>query len=86
MNDEAKVELYSSLTDIQKRILEKKHEIDSIVERVDQLKKSAPHGDDAHKAGVKLRFEKNRLVELQCKEVEIKNTIETLKWNTNGKG
>lgn len=80
MSDENKADYYSELTEVQKKILEKELEVESIADRVTILMKTEWGSDNLHKANVKHRFEKSRLVELRCKEVEITNKIALSKW------
>ena len=76
---EKKLLLYDDLTALQKSILEKELEIESIKERLEDLK-SKPDADydDVHKATVKYRAERTRLTKLKCKEVEVSNNIKAL--------
>jgi len=80
---------YNQLTDVQQKILEKELEVESIKERLDDLKEKVPTASDGvksiyisdqlkdalHKAGVKYRFEKTRLLEIKSKEVSLLNKI-----------
>ena len=62
-------ELFDQVSEVEKDIIRKEAEIDSVLERLIDL--DDKDGDDAHRAKTKLRHERERLVELKCKHTDI---------------
>jgi len=66
------------LTEVRVAIIRKEAEIESIRERIAELEASAAFSstrDDLHKAKLKLKFEKERMVELRCKHAELEVSV-----------
>jgi len=69
------VEFLRELSDVRVSIIRKEADIESIAERVYELSNNGDIGlqntDDLHRAKKKLKFEKERLVELKCHNAEL---------------
>lgn len=59
----------TELAFVRTEIIKKEAEIESVADRLDALTDKT--GDDAHRAKTKLRHEKERLVELRCRNAEL---------------
>jgi len=64
------------LAEVRKQIIRKEGEIESVAERLEDI--TDLNGDDAHKARTKLRHERQRLLDLKCRQVELEVQ---LAWN-----
>jgi|TARA_B100000035_G_scaffold264604_1_gene236691 ElaB/YqjD/DUF883 family membrane-anchored ribosome-binding protein len=57
--------------------IRKEAEIESVAERLEALLDKT--GDDAHRARTKLRHERERLLEMKCKEAELEIDVEAMR-------
>ena len=57
--------------------IRKEAEIESVAERLEALLDKT--GDDAHRARTKLRHERERLLEMKCKEEELEIDVEAMR-------
>jgi prefoldin subunit 5 len=69
-------DILQDLTDVRIQIIRKEADIESISERIAELRSTSSDDlpkamDDLHKAKLKYKFEKERLVELKCKNAEL---------------
>ncbi len=77
--NQVNVEFLRELSQVRVGIIRKEADIESIADRVAELTKSGDKSldralhvnDDLHKARLKLKFEKERLVELKCRNAEL---------------
>lgn len=57
--------------------IRKEAEIESVAERLEALLDKT--GDDAHRARTKLRHERERLLEMKCREAELEIDVEAMR-------
>lgn len=57
--------------------IRKEAQIESVAERLEALLDKT--GDDAHRARTKLRHERERLLEMKCKEAELEIDVEAMR-------
>jgi hypothetical protein len=74
------MDIYDQLSDVRQRVVRKEADIESINERLDGMEE--PSTDDVHRAETKLRHERDRLIELKCKQVILE--CEILRERKNG--